>query len=87
MKKIRGDKPIGVIIHVYMEISQGNSLCSYLYLKIQRTGGWNKSCTAGRAGTSGSGEVLGKKNECGAIKCVHMSVNAEMTPVKSGEER
>jgi hypothetical protein len=33
MKKIRGDKPIGVTIHIYMEISQGNSLCSYLYLK------------------------------------------------------
>jgi hypothetical protein len=27
MKKIRGDKP--------MEISQGNSLCSYLYLKLK----------------------------------------------------
>jgi hypothetical protein len=26
MKKIRGAKPIGVIIHIYMEISQGNSL-------------------------------------------------------------
>jgi hypothetical protein len=25
MKKIRGDKPIGVIIHIYMEISQENS--------------------------------------------------------------
>jgi hypothetical protein len=25
MKKIKGDKPIGVIIHTYMEISQGNS--------------------------------------------------------------
>jgi hypothetical protein len=33
MKKIRGDKPVGVIIHTYMEISQGNSLYSYLYLK------------------------------------------------------
>jgi hypothetical protein len=33
MKKNRGDEPIGVIIHIYMEISQGNSLCSYLYLK------------------------------------------------------
>jgi hypothetical protein len=35
MKKIRGDKPIGVIIHIYMELSQGNSLCSYLYLKLK----------------------------------------------------
>jgi hypothetical protein len=34
MKKIREDEPIGVIIHIYMEISQGKSLCSsYLYLK------------------------------------------------------
>jgi hypothetical protein len=33
MKKIRGDKPIGVILHIYMEILQGNSLCSYIYLK------------------------------------------------------
>jgi hypothetical protein len=33
MKKIRRDKPIGVIIHMCMEISKGNSLCSYLYLK------------------------------------------------------
>jgi hypothetical protein len=33
MKTIRGDKPIGVIIHLYKEISQRNSLCSYLYLK------------------------------------------------------
>jgi hypothetical protein len=33
MKKIRGDKPNRVTIHLYMEITQGNSLCSYLYLK------------------------------------------------------
>jgi hypothetical protein len=33
MKKIRGDKTIRVIIHTYMEISQGNSLHSYLDLK------------------------------------------------------
>jgi hypothetical protein len=32
-KKNRGDEPIGVIIHIYMELSHGNSLCSYLYLK------------------------------------------------------
>jgi hypothetical protein len=25
MKKIREDKPVGVLIHTYMEISQGNS--------------------------------------------------------------
>jgi hypothetical protein len=33
MKKNGGDEPIQVIIHIYMVISQGNSLCSYLYLK------------------------------------------------------
>jgi hypothetical protein len=35
MKKIRGNKPItiGIVIHTYMEIPQGNSLYSYLYLK------------------------------------------------------
>jgi hypothetical protein len=33
MKKNRKDEPIGVIIHVYMEMSQGNSLCSYLKQK------------------------------------------------------
>jgi hypothetical protein len=32
MKKIRGDKPIGLIIHIYMELSQGNSQC---YLKLK----------------------------------------------------
>jgi hypothetical protein len=35
MKKIGRDKPSGVITHTYMEISQGNSLCSYMYLKLK----------------------------------------------------
>jgi hypothetical protein len=34
-KKIRENKAIAVLIHIYMEISRGNSLCSYLYLKQQ----------------------------------------------------
>jgi hypothetical protein len=65
MKKIRGDKQVGVMTHKYMEISQGISLCSYLYLKQakvsdfsffllflqnQRTGEWNRSCGVGRKG-------------------------------------
>jgi hypothetical protein len=29
-KKNREDEPIQVITHIYMEMSQGNSLCSYL---------------------------------------------------------
>jgi hypothetical protein len=33
MEKMREDKPVGVKIHIYMEISQGNSLHSYFYLK------------------------------------------------------
>jgi hypothetical protein len=32
MKKVRGDKPLEVIIYI-MKMSQGNSLYSYLYLK------------------------------------------------------
>jgi hypothetical protein len=32
MKKNRGDEQIGVKIHTYMKMSQGNSLCSYLKL-------------------------------------------------------
>jgi hypothetical protein len=59
-----------------MEISQGNSLCSYLYLKQakknslffssflqnQRTGVWNRSYSrVGGVGTSGKGEVAGKR--------------------------
>jgi hypothetical protein len=35
MKKIRRDKLIGVIIHTYMKISQGNSLYNFLYLKLK----------------------------------------------------
>jgi hypothetical protein len=33
MKKNRRDEPIGIIIHIYMEISQRKSLGSYLSLK------------------------------------------------------
>jgi hypothetical protein len=33
MNKIRGNKPIRVITHIYMEISPGNPLNGYLYLK------------------------------------------------------
>jgi hypothetical protein len=30
MKKNKRDEPIRITIHIYMEMSQGNSLCSYL---------------------------------------------------------
>jgi hypothetical protein len=33
MTKNREDEPIGVIIHIYTEMSQGNSLYSHIYLK------------------------------------------------------
>jgi hypothetical protein len=72
MKKIRGDKPIEVII--YIEISQGNFLHSYLYLKQakitffsffhlqnQRTGGWNRSCPVGDLVPVGGGRWQGKE--------------------------
>jgi hypothetical protein len=36
-KKNRRDKPIGIVIHICMEISHGNSLSSYLYLKLAKT--------------------------------------------------
>jgi hypothetical protein len=36
MKEVKGDKSTRVIIHIYMEISQGNSLCSYYYLELKR---------------------------------------------------
>jgi hypothetical protein len=35
MKKIRRDKSSGVIIYIYMEISQGNQLCNYPNLKVK----------------------------------------------------
>jgi hypothetical protein len=59
MKKNRGDEPVGVIIHIHIGISQGNFLCSYLYLKQakmsfyffllqnQRTDGQNRSYLGG----------------------------------------
>jgi hypothetical protein len=31
MKNIREDKASGIIIHTYMEISEGNSLSSYIF--------------------------------------------------------
>jgi hypothetical protein len=33
MKKIRNDKSFGDIIQIHMEISQGISLCNYLYFQ------------------------------------------------------
>jgi hypothetical protein len=37
VKRTGRDEPIGVVIHICMETTQGNSLCSYLYLKPAKT--------------------------------------------------
>jgi hypothetical protein len=34
VKRTGRDEPIGVVIHIFMETTQGNTLCSYLYLKL-----------------------------------------------------
>jgi hypothetical protein len=39
VKRISRDEPVGVVIYICMETTQGNSLCSYLYLKLA-----NPSC-------------------------------------------
>jgi hypothetical protein len=46
-----------VIVHIYMEMSQGNFLCSYLYLKQAKMSFWgqNMSCL------EGWGELVGKR--------------------------
>jgi hypothetical protein len=74
MKKIRGNESIGAIIHIYIEISQGNSLYSYLYFKqakcqfflfffLQnwRPGRKNRSCSGGGDGTCGRGRESRKR--------------------------
>jgi hypothetical protein len=85
MKKIRGYEPIGVIIHIYMEISQGNSLCCYFYLKqakmsffflfffyqIREQNGGTGPAQGGGVGTSGRTEVVGK-GVCVGVNIVQM---------------
>jgi hypothetical protein len=51
MKKKRGDEPIHVIMHIYMEtlcvaILNKQKLDFFLFILLQnrRTGGWNRSC-------------------------------------------
>jgi hypothetical protein len=75
MMKIRGDNPIGVMIPIHTEISQGNPHVAnftskrlkchvfpflLLFFTIWRTGGWKKSCPGARAGTNGRCEVMEK---------------------------
>jgi hypothetical protein len=59
-KKKGGDEPIGVIIHICMEISQGNSLCLsqtgkkfFFFYKMSEQEGQNRFCLWERVGTSG----------------------------------
>jgi hypothetical protein len=37
VKRTGRDEPVGVVIHISMETTQGISLCSYLYLKFAKT--------------------------------------------------
>jgi hypothetical protein len=37
VKSTGRDEPVGVIMHICMETTQGISLCSYLYLKLAKT--------------------------------------------------
>jgi hypothetical protein len=37
VKKTRRDQSPGDVIHMCMETTQGNSLCSHLYLKLAKT--------------------------------------------------
>jgi hypothetical protein len=61
MNKNIGDEPIWVITHIHMEISQGNFLCSYLYLNKQKCNFFfflfcsTKSENEGRTGPSWDG--------------------------------
>jgi hypothetical protein len=31
------DEPLGILIHIYMETTQGNSLCTYRQFKLAKT--------------------------------------------------
>jgi hypothetical protein len=62
-------------IHVYMEMSQGNSLCSYLSKKNKNVLFYfykigEQVLFGGRVGTSGRGEEVGK--ECRRVNIVQI---------------
>jgi hypothetical protein len=97
MKKYRGDEPVSVIIHTYMEMSQRNSLFSYLkqvkisffsffLLQNQRTGGQNRSCgRGGWVGTSGRGKMVGKGcRKLNMVLCSHVKMILVKTISKNG---
>jgi hypothetical protein len=80
-KKNRGDELIQVILYIrntYIEMSQGNSLCSYpkqtkmsffFHLQNWRTRGQNRSCLVELVPVGGR-EVLGKR--CGRVNTVEI---------------
>jgi hypothetical protein len=86
MEKIRGDKPTGTRIHIYLGISQGNSLCCYLSFKLKchvfhflfslfsPTKLEIRRAQGGEGWHQCEGDdgERGEEDECGAIKCVHM---------------
>jgi hypothetical protein len=79
-------------IYTYIEMSQENSLCSYLKqtkmsfffnLQNQKTEGWNRSCL-GVGSNSGRGEEVGKGNGRVYIVqtlCTH--VHGKIIPVET----
>jgi hypothetical protein len=83
------------MIHIYMEMSQGNSLCSclkqkntsffFFFLQNQkRQEGRTGPVWRSRVDTSGREEEVDK--QCGRVNiakyCVHMYVNEKMIPVE-----
>jgi hypothetical protein len=79
-KKKSGDEPIQAVIHIHMELPQGNSLLTILNKqeKIsffffhnirEQEGGTSPACWAG---TSGRWEEVGK--ECGKVNIVQILV-------------
>jgi hypothetical protein len=68
MKKLRGDEPSGVIIHIYMEISQGDSLCSYFYLKQAKISLFSFFFYKIRGQEGGTGPAQGRLDTNGRVE-------------------
>jgi hypothetical protein len=80
MKKIRGVKPVGVIIHTYMEISQGNSLCSCLYLKQAKMSCFSFYLSPIKSENMRAGQVLsrvGSGNTSGRVEVLRKWVGED----------
>jgi hypothetical protein len=75
VKRTRADEPVRVVIYICMETTQGNSLCSYLYLKLAKMSCFsfylfssaksenrrlNRSCSEGRVASVGGSRWRGK---------------------------